>query len=173
MWNIWQAPILNFISGYYPAQYVAVHILTIATLKMSAVLWNVQTPRFWWKAMLYLSEKRNIVCSFRQDWHSIDAQVTRFGSLLALDSPQIDNRLAQELHWIGIKWQLIYTQVALTWQCIGIGLAALDWRPIGIGLATDNPRVSASAIVPNRCVHCTVLASIFLDCQSKYESGLT
>ena len=75
MWNIWQAPILNFISGYYPAQYVAVHILTIATLKMSAVLWNVQTPRFWWKAMLYLSEKRNIVCSFRQDWHSIHAMV--------------------------------------------------------------------------------------------------
>ena len=62
-----------------------------------------------------------------------------------------------------MDWQCIYTQVALTWQWIGIGLAALDWWPIGIGLATDKPRVSASAIVPNGCVHCTVLASIFLD----------
>ena len=106
---------------------------------------------------------------FRQDWHCIDAQVMRFGSQLALDWPQIGNGtgVALDLHqivnWLTMDWQWIYTQVALTWQWIGTGLAASDWWPIGIGLATDNPRVSASAIVLNGCVHRTVLASIFLD----------
>ena len=105
---------------------------------------------------------------FRQDWHCIDAQVMRFGSQLALDWPQIGNGTGAELdlhqivNWLAMEWQWIYTQVALTWQWIGTGLAASDWWPIVIGLATDKPRVSASAIVPNRCVHCTVLVSIFI-----------
>ena len=95
----------------------------------------------------------------------------RSGSLLALDWLQIDNRLAQEWHWNDIKleidWQWIGNGFTLKWFWLDNGLE-LDWQhrigdQLSLDWQTDKPRVSASVIVLNGCVHCKVLASIFLD----------
>ena len=91
-------------------------------------------------------------------WPITDVLPIGFG--LKQDWPQI----ALGWHWIYTSRIRLGNPIGMTfdWLQIGTGVA-LDWHQIGNWLATDNPRVSASSIVPNGCVHCTVLASIFLD----------